>query len=205
MVRDMLRDIIAALAGMEVVGVAGAVHEGIDVCLREKPNLVIIDWMLSDGTGLELVREIREKLPEMRILMLTASEQEGIVRDAAALGVHGFVSKRQSMAVLRETILALVSQNYYYCSISYKVLIDGLNQQEPLIEPKLSDREWAILRAVANGMGTKEMALQFQLSQKTISNHITALKDKLKVQEVAGLVLYALRHGLVKIEPTKAR
>lgn len=200
LVRDLLRDVIDALKDIEVVAVAGTVLEGIAKCQELKPDMAIVDWMLPDGTGLEIVRNLRKNLPDTRILMLTANEQEGIVKDAAELGVQGFVSKRQTIPVLREAIQALAGGKHYYCPSSYNILMAALKQDRPGDHPKLNDREWAILRALANGMSTKDIASELALSHKTVCNHVTSLKMKLNVKEPAGLVLFALKHGLVELK-----
>ncbi|MFA5262568.1 MAG: response regulator transcription factor [Opitutaceae bacterium] len=200
LVRDLLRDVIALQPNLKVVGLAGTVKEGIAICLKLQPDLLVADWMLPDGTGLELIRSIRYRLPNMRILMLTANEQEGIVKDAATMGVQGFVTKRQTMPVLRDAILSVAAGNLYYCPTSSRILLDALKDEKESPSSPLTAREWEVLRAIACGLSTKEMAKKLNLSPKTVANHLTGLKEKLGIQEPAGLVLYAIKHGLVELQ-----
>lgn len=200
LVRDLLSDVIASLSNLKVVATVGTVAEGSASCLIHKPDLLIADWMLPDGTGLELVRNVKAKLPTLRMLMLTANEQEGIVRDAATLGVHGFVSKRQSVPVLREAITMVAAGQCFYCPISSRILLESIKGENVKPASPLTSKEWVVLRAMASGLNTKQMAEQLSLSPKTVSNHITALKEKLGIQEPAGLVLYAIKHGLVDMK-----
>lgn len=194
MVRDLLRDIICGQGDMQVVGSAGSVAQGVAVCIEQNPDLLLIDWMLPDGTGLEVVRAIRAKGSHARVLMLTASEQEGVVQDALAAGINGFVSKKQSIPVLREAIDSVLSGNTYFCSFSSTRLVQAM-QSPPTEAVRLSPREREILVLLSHGIGTKEIATHFKLSSKTVANQITALKTKLKIHEPAGLVRYAIRHG----------
>lgn len=200
LVRDLLSDVIASQPNLKVVGSAGSVMQGTAVCLETRPDLVVADWMLPDGTGLELIRNIRYKLPNMRVLMLTANEQEGIVKDAATMGVQGFVTKHQTVPILREAILSVAAGNLYYCPTSSRILIDAMKNEKASSKDPLTAREWEVLRAIACGLSTKDMAKKLNLSPKTVSNHLTGLKEKLGIQEPAGLVLYAIKHGLVELQ-----
>lgn len=197
MVRDMIGDLVSRIPGMLVVGVAGAIEEGFASCTDLRPNLAIVDWILPDGTALELVRKLRASIPGIAVLLLTTNEQSVIVKDAAALGVQGFVSRKQPASVLRDAILALAAGKHYYCPTSYRTLIEALREPKSSPVDKLSSRDWSLLRALSSGLGTREIAGQMKLSPKTVSNQLCLLKEKLGIAETSGLVLYALRHGLV--------
>ena len=199
MIRDMLGEAISAMSGVKLVATAGTVAEGLAACLSHQPHLAVVDWMLPDGSGLEVARRGGPKLPHTRFLMVTSSEQEEIVRDAATAGVHGFVMKRLPMETLRQAIRTVLDGRSYFCPVSSQLLVDSFRHGTPESSSLLTPREREILRCVASGLGTKQIAEQLQLSAKTVANHITALKDKLSISEPAGLVNYAIRHGLVKI------
>lgn len=198
MVRDLLRDIVCSNGDMEVVGSAGNVAQGLEVCARTQPDLVLVDWMLPDGTGLEIVRQLRARNQMPRVLMLTASEQEGVVQDALTAGVNGFVSKKQSIPVLREAIHSVLNGQSYFCSLSASRLVQSMQGQDK-DAPRLSPREREVLGLLARGMSAKEMALHLKLSPKTVSNQITSLKTKLRIHEPAGLVRYAIQHGFAEV------
>lgn len=199
LLRELLQDALHRHGHTHVVATAGTVEEAVVACMEHPADMLIIGWQLPDGTGLELVRRLGARVASMRILMLTSSEQEGIVRNAAENGVHGFVSQRQSLGTLREAILALLAGKCYYCPTSSKMLIEAMKNPSANNASALTPREWQILRTLAEGLSTKEMARRLHLSPKTVSNHITSLKDKLGIQEPAGLVRFAVRQGLVQI------
>ena len=198
MVRDLLGEAICALPGVALVASVGTAAEGLAACLAHKPDLAIIDWMLPDGSGLDVVRQSAPKLPQTRFLVVTSSEQEQIVRDAAAVGAHGFVMKSLPMATLRLAIQTVLEGRSYFCPVSSQLLAESFRTNTPDLGLTLTPREREILRCLAIGMGTKEIAEGLKLSAKTVSNYQTALKIKLQIREPAGFVHYALKHGLVK-------
>ena len=198
MVRDLLGEAIGALPGVALVAAVGTAAEGLAACLEHKPELAIIDWMLPDGSGLDVVRQVAPKLPQARFLVVTSNDQGQIVRDAAAGGVHGFVMKSLSMATLQLAIRTVLEGRTYFCPVSSQLLVESFRNDTTKTGPTLTPREREILRCLALGLGTKETAERLKLSAKTVSNHHTALKAKLQINEPAGLVHYAIKHGLVK-------
>ena len=198
MVRDLLGEAIGALPGVALVAAVGTAAEGLAACLEHKPELVIIDWMLPDGSGLDVVRQGAPKLPQTRFLVVTSNDQGQIVRDAAAVGVHGFVMKSLPLTTLQLAIQMVLEGRTYFCPVSSQLLVESFRNDATKTGPTLTPREREILRCLALGMGTKETAEHLKLSAKTVSNHHTALKLKLQINEPAGLVHYAIKHGLVK-------
>jgi len=197
MVRQLLSDAVRTEADLQIVAAVGTVASGVKACLEHKPGLAIIDWMLPDGSGLLIVQRVRPQLPDLRFIMLTSSDHENVVRDASAAGVQGFVFKRASLETLREALAAVLAGRNFYCPESSRLLLTSIRGEASPADRPLTPREREILCAVANGLGTKEIADQLHVSAKTIANHLTALKEKLNIHETAGLVRYAIRHNLV--------
>lgn len=198
--RELLGTAIAAMEGVGSVSGASSISEALSHCRTQAVDLVVSEWHLPDGGGLELARSLRELSPQPKLLILSGDELDGIVRDAAQSGVHGFVSRRQPLSVLRDAIQALQGGNCFYCPKSSRMLLDAMKEKAPNQVHPLTNREREILKRLASGVSTKDMAQSLGLSPKTISNHITILKDKLGIQEPAGLVLYAHRHGLIRLQ-----
>jgi two-component system NarL family response regulator len=160
--------------------------------------LAIVDWMLPDGSGLLVVKQIKPVLKAMRFIMLTSIDDERLVEEANAAGAEGFVFKRASLETLREALAAVLAGGKYYCAESSRFLRPalgggGVSPSEHTLTP----REREILCAVANGFGTKETAERLRVSTKTIANHLAALKEKLNIHETSGLVRYAIKRGWV--------
>jgi two-component system nitrate/nitrite response regulator NarL len=154
--------------------------------------------MLPDGKGIDVVRALAPKLGSTRYLFLSSLEKEHIVREAIDAGVHGFVMKRASFDTLLEAIRSVVKGKSYYCSVSSRLLVEALRTAAGSGGDALTARERDILRGVAGGQSIKVIAHRFGLSPKTVNNQFSTLKDKLGIRDSAGLVRYAVSHGLVE-------
>lgn len=198
MVREMIVGIVQEELGHQVVAQTPSVAEGIALCLQHKPDLVILDWTLPDGRGFQIVREAGPRLPHTRWLCLSANEQEHLVSEAVNLGLQGFVLKRSSTQVLGEAIATVLRGESYYCPAASKLLVEALRNRRNKLASSLTPRERDVLQAIARGENTKEIASRLGLEQKTVHNHLASLKDKLGIREPAGLVRWAIRHGLVE-------
>ena len=198
MVRQMLAGIVHDDLGHTVAGEAATVAEGIEVCLRVKPDLVLVDWMLPDGRGFEVVRKAGAKLAGTRWICLSANEQEHLVSEATSLGIHGFVMKRAKLGVLREAIVTVLGGKSYYCPTSSRLLVEAMRSRTQQLAANLTQREREVLRGIARGENPKGIAGELGLEVKTVHNHLANLKDKLGIREPAGLVRYAIKHGFVE-------
>ena len=190
MVRDDLR--------LNLVADCRTVGEGVAACLREKPDVVVVDWMLPDGRGFDLVRMVGPELPRTRWLCVSGNEQEHLVREAISLGVHGFVLKRSDLANLRQALIEVARGQTYYCPDSSRLLVESLRSEANAVAGNLTDREREVLRSFARGENIKAIAARLGVSTKTVHNALARVRDKLGEYEPAGLVRYAIKHGYVE-------
>jgi DNA-binding NarL/FixJ family response regulator len=190
MVRDDLR--------LNLVADCRSVSEGVAACLREKPDVVVVDWMLPDGRGFDLVRRVGPELPRTRWLCVSGNEQEHLVREAISLGVHGFVLKRSDLATLRQAVIEVARGQTYYCPDSSRLLVESLRSEANAVAGNLTDREREVLRSFARGENIKAIAARLGVSTKTVHNALARVRDKLGEYEPAGLVRYAIKHGYVE-------
>ena len=123
MVRQLLAHLVREDLGLNLVADCTTVADGCAALLREKPDLAIVDWMLPDGRGFDLVRQAGPKLPRTRWLFISSNEQGHLVREAVSLGVHGFVMKRSDLSTLRTGITRVLAGEKYYCSESSRLLV----------------------------------------------------------------------------------
>jgi DNA-binding NarL/FixJ family response regulator len=198
LVRHLLGAVLKEDPALALAGDFATVADGIKGCLKLKPALVIIDWMLPDGKGIDVVRALTPKLAGTRYLFLSSLEKEHIVREAIDAGVHGFVMKRASFETLLAGIRAVIAGKSYYCDVSSRLLIEALRTAAHAGADALTTRERDILRGIAGGESMKEIAHRFGLSPKTVNNQFGALKDKLGIRDTAGLIRYAVGHGLIE-------
>jgi two-component system, NarL family, invasion response regulator UvrY len=198
MVRQLFAHLVRDDLGLHLAADCTTVAEGLAALMREKPDLAIVDWMLPDGRGFDLVRSVGPKLPRTRWLFISSNEQGHLVREAVSLGVQGFVMKRSDLATLREAVRRVLAGETYYCPASARLLVDRLVGEGRAVGASLTAREREILRGFARGENPKIMAERLGVNAKTVQNHLALLKDKLGLHEPAELVHYAIKHGYIE-------
>jgi len=194
--REMLAELLRLDGAYEVVGVFGAARQALAALDQCRPGLALIDLVLPDLSGLELVRELRARLPALRILVVTAQERPELMRELTAIGAHGIVTKGTPLSELREAVRRVAAGRSYHCPASRAALRP---QQGGALapRPRLSAREQQIVRLVALGQSSKEIAAALEISPKTVANHRHRIARKLEVGDVAGLTRYALAQGWI--------
>lgn len=195
-VREMLTELLQQDSRFVAVLSVGSAHEVREAAERARPDLAILDVMLPDGHGLDLLDEFRRRFPRARVVVLTAHSSVEIAHRAAKLGAHGIVMKGASLGELRMAVDRVLAGGIYHCAATAKLLQSSI-ANPPRPDP-LSRRQRQILQLVARGASSKEIALELGLSEKTVSNHRAAIMRKLGIHDVAGLTRYALREGLVE-------
>jgi len=198
MVRQLLAHVVRVDLGLELAADCTTVNEAQAALAREKPDLAIVDWMLPDGRGFDLVRSVGPKLPRTRWLIISSNEQGHLVREAVSLGVHGFVLKRSDLPTLREAVRRVLAGEKYYCAASSRLLVEKMVDESRAVGASLTSREREVLRGYARGENPKVLAERLGVTTKTVQNHLALLKDKLGVHEPAELVHYAIKHGYVE-------
>lgn len=198
MVRQLFAHLIRDELGLILAADCTSVAEGTEALLREKPDLAIVDWMLPDGRGFDLVRNVGPKLARTRWLFVSSNEQGHLVREAVSLGVQGFVMKRSDLATLRDAVRRILAGETYYCPASARLLVDRMVGEGQAVGISLTPREREVLRGYARGENPKVLADRLGVSAKTVQNHLSILKDKLGIQEPAALVHYAIKHGYIE-------
>lgn len=198
LVSQLVGSLVREQLGLTLAAEARSVAMAKPICLREKPDLVIVDWALPDGRGFDVVRQAAPRLPRTRWLMLSGNEKEHMVREAISLGVHGFVLKRSDLSILRMAVTRVLAGESYYCPESSRLLVESLRSEALTVGSNLTPRERDVLRCFARGENVKAIAERLEITPKTVNNVISQIKDKLGEFEVAGLVRYAIKHGFVE-------
>ena len=198
MLRELIVPILRDDFGYTLVGAVGSVADGTVLCRKEKPDLVVADWMLPDGRGFDVLRSVASLLPRTRWLFMSSNENGHLIREAVALRVHGFVMKRGALNTLRTAIREVAAGRTYYCPESSRLLVTKLVDDGFAPASQLTEREIEVLRAFAHGDNLKAIADRTGISIRTAQNHLSAIREKLDLHEPAELVHYALRHGLIE-------
>jgi DNA-binding NarL/FixJ family response regulator len=198
LVRQLLAQLLTVELGLSLVAQAASVTEAESFLASERPgaDLVLVGSTLPDGRGADLVRRMGAKLPQTRWFMLSTREQAPIVREAANLGVQGFVMTRSDLNVFRDGLRRVLAGETYYCPAAARLLAEHVVNESAATSP-LMPREREVLRGFARGENTKVIAQRLGMNVKTVQNHLTSLKDKLGMREPAEIVRYAMKHGYV--------
>lgn len=189
---------------MEVVGEATDGETALSLTEELKPDIVVMDISMSGMNGIEATRRLREISPETRVIALTVHEDEGMLREIINAGAKGYVIKRAAETDLIHAIQA-VMQGYMY--VHPAMIGSLLKNLSPDSRPNLVDndpltqREIQVLRLLARGYTNRQMAVEMNLSQRTIEGHRSSLVNKLGISSRVELMEYVEQHGLN--EPNK--
>jgi DNA-binding NarL/FixJ family response regulator len=204
MVRAGLRALLERSDAIEIVGEASNGQEAVEMVTKLVPDLLIMDIMMPRLNGIQSAEHIRTlKLP-VNILILSMYSDEGLIRQALKSGVKGYVLKSSVSNELLEAIQSISNGGTYLSteiSALLKENVKSANRSEktnPL--EALSPREKEILQLITEEHTSAEIAKLLFISEKTVEKHRTNIMDKLKIHNLAGLVKFAIKHGLVNEE-----
>jgi two-component system, NarL family, response regulator NreC len=190
-VRSGVRRVLEASGTIDVVGEASGVREALDRARALRPDVVVLDLTLRDGSGLDVIADLREL--GARVVILSMQDEPVYARKAFELGAQGYVVKDAADEELVAAIDIVLADRIYV----HPALAARLVMREP--EDDLTDREREILRLIALGYTNQEIAGQLFLSVRTIEAHRRHILDKLRLSTRAELVQYALERRIVGI------
>lgn len=203
-VRAGLRTLLGAQLDMEVVGEAVDGATGVERTLELKPDVVVMDITMEGMDGLSATREIKKRIPESKVLVLTMHDNEEYLHLMLEAGARGYVLKKAANTELAVAIRAVHRGDIFVYPSFTRVLLGDLTQNGEKTRggqwnsPELlSQRETQVLRLVAQGYTSRQIANQLFLSVRTIETYRARLMDKLSLKSRVALVRYALRHGLL--------
>jgi len=197
-IREMLVEILSTDKNYKLVGQSGDGQEGLQLCLEQRPDVVILDAKLPSLNGVDLLRRLIKVLPNLRVMVFSGHENPVMVREMLEAGAHGFVEKTAGFVDFKKGLATIASGGTYFgpgiANLLRKVVANAESSSSPDF---LTEREREILKLVAEGNSTKEIAEKLTLSAKTVDNHRTNLMRKLNIHDVASLTRYAIEQGLV--------
>ncbi len=199
-----IRALIVELGDTQIVAEASNGREAVALAKQLKPDLVIMDISMRELNGIEATAQILAEVPSTKVLILSMHTTEDFVRRAIKAGAAGYLVKDSAPVDLKMAIAAVLRGEIYLSPRVSKHLVSGFlsgkpHQNESSMEA-LTPRQREILQMVAEGKSTKEIAYQLDVSVKTVETHRAALMERLDIHDIAGLVLYAVRHGVISVD-----
>lgn len=201
--REGLASILRLEKDFDVAGLAGSVQEAVEVVREIKPEIVLMDFSLPDGTGVDATRLLLAEHPECKIIFLTMSEQDENLFAAIRSGAKGYLLKNLSPSKLVISIRAVQNGESALSRSMTLSLMNELsrtketNQVGDIALNQLTPREIEVLKEMVTGRTNKEIAKKLVISQNTVKYHVHALLDKLNLSNRREAAEFARRHGLV--------
>lgn len=199
LVRAGIRALLTALPAVEVVGEVADGREAVRMIARAQPHVVLMDIMMPGLNGLDATARIVKEFPAVRVVMLSMNATEEYVLQAMRAGARGYLLKNVEPSELAQAIAAVARGETYLTAAVSKHVIAAYVQRTGAANSleRLTPRQREILQLVAEGHTTKEIASALTLSVKTIEMHRAQLMEALDIHDIAGLVRYAIRMGIV--------
>ena len=199
LVRAGIRSLLNAMNEVEVVAEASSGEEAIELAASSRPDVVLMDIAMKGITGLEAAARMRGRNPEVRVVILSMHSGEEYVLQALRAGAAGYLLKDAATGELELALRSVMRGESWLSPAVSRQVVEGYVQraggeQAPEV---LTARQREVLRLVAGGKSTKEIAFLLNLSVKTVETHRAQIMERLGIRDVAGLVRYALRTGLV--------
>jgi DNA-binding NarL/FixJ family response regulator len=200
LVRAGVRALLEGLEGVSVVAEARNGNEVLQLAHAHHPDVVLLDISMPGLGGLEASLQLKRELPEVRVVMLSMHANEEYVLQALRAGAAGYMLKDSATAELELALKAVMQGETYLSPPISKQVVEGYVQRVGTEQPgadNLTPRQRQVLQLIAEGHSTKEIAYRLELSVKTVETHRAQLMDRLSIRDIAGLVKYAIRNGIV--------
>ena len=202
LVRAGIRALAERIKGVEVVAEAGNGDEAVKLIKELKPDLVLLDISMPETSGFGVLAQQANEFPDVRVIVLTVHEAEAYAIRALRVGAAGFLLKSAASVELKQAIETVTrGETYISPELSKKSLLEyGKASTDRARLGSLSPRQLEILKLIAEGASTKEKARRLNISVKTVESHRAELMERLNIHDVAGLVRFAIKMGLVDVE-----
>ncbi len=201
MMRDGVRALLSLQDDIEIVGEASEGREAIEKVRELEPDIVVMDIAMPGMDGLEATRRIKNKHPKVKVLILTQYNNREYILSAIKAGAAGYVPKRALGSDLISALNAIHRGESFLFPSAATALIEDYRQQAE-VEPydRLTAREREILKLIAEGHTSREIAGMLFISLKTVQGHRAKIMEKLDIHNRTELIKYAMRKGLVSLD-----
>lgn len=199
---QLVRESVRALLekhGIEVIADVGDGRQALALAKQLRPDVAVLDLAMPGLNGVDCARQMRRDVPDTKIVLLTMHREEQYLTESLRAGVSGYLLKTQVAQDLVRAIGEVLQGGICICPQLSQVLVDvSLGRTQPSVE-LLTPREREVLQLVCEGSTSKEVAATLGMSVRTAETHRARIMQKLDIHEIAGLVHYAIRHGVVEL------
>jgi len=202
-VRRGIKSLLQAHAGWEVVGEAANGREAIELAIKLRPNVVVLDVTMPDVGGLDATRQILKAVPRVEVLILSMHDSEELVREVLDAGARGYVLKTDTGRDLARGVEAVSEHKPFFTTKIAEMVLDGYLERDrqpgvPKVRvSSLTSRELEVIHLLAEGKSNKEVATTLGISTKTAEAHRINIMRKLDLHSIAEVVRYAIRNQLL--------
>ncbi len=196
-VRAGLRTLLGSQPDIQIVEQAGSIAEAVEKCARVKPNVVLLDIRLPDGSGLDACRQILRRAPDTRVLVLTSVIDDRLVDEAIRAGAHGYLLKEIDgnglVTAIRDVAAGKSTLDPAVTARVLQLVRTGSSPRDGIA--MLSAQEKRVLALIAEGCTNKEVGVKLGLSEKTVKNYLSTVFEKLHVSRRAEAAALYAQHG----------
>lgn len=196
-VREGLRSLLNRRPGLSVIAEAGTVKDAVEQAIQKKPDVVVMDVRLPDGSGVEACRDIRSELPDTKLIMLTSYADDEAIVSSIMAGASAYLLKQTRGQQLADAVQAVARGESL---LDQKVIERVMDQMRTLAtQPKtdkqneLTEQEQKILALIAEGKTNREIAAEIYLSDKTVKNYVSSILSKLNLKRRSEAAAYIAR------------
>ncbi len=203
LVRRGAREVLHSRRGWRVVGEAANGREAVQKAKELKPDVAVVDIGMPELDGVEVARQIRETVPETKVLVLSMHESDQMVRRALEAGARGYLLKSDLTECLAKAVQAVAEGKRFLTPKVSEIVLEGFlknsswHQHEKLAGLRTTPRELEIIRLLAEGKTNKEIAAQLGITVRTVETHRAKIMLKLGLHSLAEIIHYAMRHGII--------
>lgn len=198
LIREGLKKILREESDMTVVGEAQSAAETLDRIVESECDILVLDLGLPDRPGMEVLREVKNILPHLCVLILSMFPEDRFALRALKAGADGYLTKESAAAELVTAIRRIKGGHKYVSQKLSEGLLEKVRGEVPLMQHEaLSDREFQILQMIASGKAISDIAVQLNLSVSTVNTHRAHILEKMNMHTNADLMRYAIENKLV--------
>jgi len=202
--REGLKALLGKHTSIEVIAEAENGIEALSIARQERPDVIVMDIAMPDINGIEVTRQIKSELSDIKIIALSMHSDRRFVSEVLKAGASAYVLKHAAFEDLEKAIKAvMMNRTFLSADVLESVVseyVSQLSNSEYEAYRQLSDRERQVLQLLAEGNSTKEIAFKLHVSVKTIESHRQNIMNKLGIRTLAGLTKFAVREGLTSLD-----